>query len=102
MSLADEIVARIDRDTLVQFALEICNIDSAVPFEAEVAEHLYQWLKREGFIARRVGLLSDSLAPPGSIIYHSANRSSRPAFRAALNAQPSTLRPRTSMACRSA
>jgi hypothetical protein len=67
MSLADEIVARIDRDALVQFALEICNIDSAVPFEAEVAEHLYQWLKREGFIARRVGLLSDRFNVMGTL-----------------------------------
>jgi acetylornithine deacetylase/succinyl-diaminopimelate desuccinylase-like protein len=67
MSLADEVVARIDRDKLVQFALEICNIDSAAPFEAEVAEHLYQWLKREGFIARRVGLLSDRFNVMGTL-----------------------------------
>jgi len=29
MSVADDVVALIDRDKLVQFALEICNIDSA-------------------------------------------------------------------------
>jgi hypothetical protein len=47
MSMADDVVDLIDRDQLVKFALEICNIDSAVPFEAEVAEYIYQWLKRE-------------------------------------------------------
>ncbi|TMJ22169.1 MAG: M20/M25/M40 family metallo-hydrolase, partial [Alphaproteobacteria bacterium] len=65
--IADEVVARIDRDKLVQFALEICNIDSAVPFEAAVAEHIYQWLKREGFTARRVGLLSDRFNVLGTL-----------------------------------
>jgi len=67
MSIADEVVALIDRDELVQFALEICNIDSAVPFEAEVAEYIYQWLKREGFLARRVGLLSDRFNVMGTL-----------------------------------
>jgi acetylornithine deacetylase/succinyl-diaminopimelate desuccinylase-like protein len=67
MSVADDIVARIDREELVQFALEICNIDSAGPFEAQVAEHLYQWLRREGFVARRVGLLSDRFNVLGTL-----------------------------------
>jgi hypothetical protein len=40
MSMADDAVDLIDRDELVKFALEICNIDSAVPFEAEVAEYI--------------------------------------------------------------
>ena len=29
MSVADEVVARIDRTELVEFALAVCNIDSA-------------------------------------------------------------------------
>jgi hypothetical protein len=65
MSLADEVVARIDRDKLVQVALEICNIDSAAPFEAEVAEHLYQWLS-----------IAHEVQPPiaqAKISYRSAN-----------------------------
>ena len=59
MSVIDEVVSRIDRQELVKFALELCNIDSAVPHEAAVAEHIYQWLKKEGFQARKVGLLAD-------------------------------------------
>jgi hypothetical protein len=40
MSVIDDVVALIDRDELVRFALEICNIDSAVGHEGEVGEHL--------------------------------------------------------------
>jgi acetylornithine deacetylase/succinyl-diaminopimelate desuccinylase-like protein len=67
VSAADDVVGRIDRDELVKFALEICNIDSAVPLEADVAEHIYQWLKREGFAARRIGLLSDRFNVLGTL-----------------------------------
>jgi hypothetical protein len=40
MPVADDVVALIDRDQLVRFALEICNIDSPGGHEAEVGEHL--------------------------------------------------------------
>jgi acetylornithine deacetylase/succinyl-diaminopimelate desuccinylase-like protein len=59
MPVADDVVALIDRAELIEFALEISNIDSAVPNEAAVAEHVYQWLVRQGFATRKVGLLRD-------------------------------------------
>jgi len=59
MSYADDVIGRINRDELVEFALTICNIDSAGPTEARVAEYLYEWLRKDGFKARRVGLLAD-------------------------------------------
>jgi acetylornithine deacetylase/succinyl-diaminopimelate desuccinylase-like protein len=59
MSVIDDVVALIDRDELVRFALEICNIDSAVGHEGQVGEHLYNWMRQEGFLARKIGLLSD-------------------------------------------
>lgn len=59
MSVADDIVALIDREELANFALEICNIDSAVPHEGEVAEHVYEWMCKQGFRTRKIGLLSD-------------------------------------------
>ncbi|MGI8525553.1 MAG: M20/M25/M40 family metallo-hydrolase [Pseudolabrys sp.] len=67
MSIGDDVVGHIDRDELVNFALEVCNIDSAVPHEVNVAEHLYQWLGREGFVARRVGLLADRFNVLGTL-----------------------------------
>ncbi len=57
--LADEVVARIDRDELIAFVLDICNIDSPVGHEAAVAERLHGWLRDEGFAPRRIGLLAD-------------------------------------------
>ena len=83
MSVADDALGLIDRDQLVQLALEICNIDSAGPFEAEVAEFIYQWLRREGFIARRIGLLKERFNVLGTacqaemIFAHSAAHSLR-------------------------
>jgi acetylornithine deacetylase/succinyl-diaminopimelate desuccinylase-like protein len=59
MSIADDVVALIDREELAAFALEICNIDSAVPHEGEVAEHIYQWMSKQGFRTRKIGLLKD-------------------------------------------
>lgn len=56
---ADDVVARIDRDELVRFTLEICSIDSSVGHERAVAERLEEWLRREGFPVRRIGLLAD-------------------------------------------
>ncbi len=55
----DDVVARIDRDKLVRFALEICNIDNPVGQERAVAERLEDWFKQEGFPVRRIGLLAD-------------------------------------------
>ena len=37
MSIADDVVALIDKEEVAQFALELCNIDSAVGHEREVA-----------------------------------------------------------------
>lgn len=67
MPVADEVIARIDRQALIEFALEICNIDSTVTHEAAVAEHLYQWMVSEGFRARKVGLLADRFNIMGTL-----------------------------------
>ncbi|HEY1364108.1 MAG TPA: M20/M25/M40 family metallo-hydrolase [Xanthobacteraceae bacterium] len=56
---ADDVIALIDRDELVRLALDICNIDSAVGHEAEVGEHLHDWMRRQGFLTRKIGLLRD-------------------------------------------
>jgi acetylornithine deacetylase/succinyl-diaminopimelate desuccinylase-like protein len=59
VSLADRVIAHIDRNELIEFALTICNIDSPGPSEIEVAEYIYEWLRKEGFKVRKVGLLSE-------------------------------------------
>jgi acetylornithine deacetylase/succinyl-diaminopimelate desuccinylase-like protein len=67
MSVIDEIISLIDRDELVRFALEICNIDSAVGHEGEVGEHLFNWMKQHGFVARKIGLLRDRFNVLGTL-----------------------------------
>jgi len=57
--LADRAVAAIDRQELIDLTLRLCNIDSAGPHEGEAAEAVYDWLRREGFKARKVALFSD-------------------------------------------
>ena len=42
MSVADDIVALIDRDEIARFALEICNIDSPYGYERDVANRHFQ------------------------------------------------------------
>src|SRR3569623_853041 len=59
MSIADDVVKLIKREDGASFALESCNIDSPVGHEGEVAAHLYQWMERTGFGARKLGLFSE-------------------------------------------
>jgi acetylornithine deacetylase/succinyl-diaminopimelate desuccinylase-like protein len=56
MSNIDDVLARIHRDDLIAFALELCNIDSAIGYEREVGEHLYTWMRKEGLSPRKIGL----------------------------------------------
>src|SRR5262249_60790328 len=67
MSLAEDAVKRINRQELIDLALTICNIDSAGPTEARVAEYIYEWLCTEGFKARKTGLLADRFNVIGTL-----------------------------------
>ena len=55
----EQVLAQIDKDELVQLALTVCNIDSAGPTEAPVANFVADWLEAEGFKTRKIGLLAD-------------------------------------------
>ena len=67
MSLAEDAAKRVDRQELIDLALTICNIDSAGPTEARVAEYIYEWLRTEGFKARKTGLLADRFNVIGTL-----------------------------------
>ena len=51
-----DIFAKIDADELVKVTLDLANIDSPTGNEGPVADYVYEWLTREGFEARKVGL----------------------------------------------
>jgi len=53
------VLDHIHEDEVIELALALANIDSPTGREGEVAEFIYQWLEREGFEPRRVGLLPD-------------------------------------------
>jgi acetylornithine deacetylase/succinyl-diaminopimelate desuccinylase-like protein len=57
--MPDDILRHIDKDELVRLALELCNIDSAGTTELSVARFVGDWLRREGFAVREIGLLAD-------------------------------------------
>jgi acetylornithine deacetylase/succinyl-diaminopimelate desuccinylase-like protein len=51
-----EVFAKIDTDELVKVALDLANIDSPTGREGPVADYVQDWLQKEGFDARKVGL----------------------------------------------
>lgn len=52
----EEVFAKIDIDELVKVALDLGNIDSPTGREGPVADYVQNWLRKEGFDARKVGL----------------------------------------------
>ena len=67
MSAADDVVASITREEVVELALDICNIDSSVGHEAEVGERIFNWMKDEGFGARKIGLFEHRFSVLGTL-----------------------------------
>ena len=52
-------LSRIDTDELVKVTLDLANIDSPTGSEGPVADYIHDWLRREGFDARKVALYPD-------------------------------------------
>jgi acetylornithine deacetylase/succinyl-diaminopimelate desuccinylase-like protein len=50
---------KIDTDELIKVALDLANIDSPTGREGPVADYVCDWLRREGFEARKVALYPD-------------------------------------------
>ena len=50
---------QINRDELIDLALALCNIESPAGQEAEVGEYVFDWMKREGFKPRKIGMMPD-------------------------------------------
>jgi len=55
----DAVLARIDRDEVIQLALALGNIDSPHGQEGPVADFLCEWLAGHGFAPRRIGLVPE-------------------------------------------
>jgi acetylornithine deacetylase/succinyl-diaminopimelate desuccinylase-like protein len=57
----------IDADELVELTLAICNIESPSGQEADVGEFVYDWMKREGFSPRKIGMLPERFNVLGTL-----------------------------------
>jgi len=58
---------KIDRDELVELALALCNIESPAGQEAEVGEYVFDWMKREGFKPRKIGMMPERFNVLGTL-----------------------------------
>jgi acetylornithine deacetylase/succinyl-diaminopimelate desuccinylase-like protein len=49
----------IDRGELIELTLDLCNIESPAGKEAEVGAFVFDWLRREGFEPKKIGMFPD-------------------------------------------
>lgn len=54
--LREKVLSKIDEKELSQLILELCNIKSPYLFEKEAGEFVFDWMKKEGFEPRKVGM----------------------------------------------
>jgi acetylornithine deacetylase/succinyl-diaminopimelate desuccinylase-like protein len=49
----------INREELVELVLTLCNIESPAGQEAEAGQFVFEWMRREGFAPRKIGMVPD-------------------------------------------
>jgi acetylornithine deacetylase/succinyl-diaminopimelate desuccinylase-like protein len=64
---AGEVDIAIDRDELVQLTLDLCNIESPAGQEAEVGAFVFEWMSREGFAPKKIGMFPDRFNVLGTL-----------------------------------
>src|SRR5947209_153483 len=57
----------IDRDELVRLTLDLCNIESPAGREAEVGAFVFDWMRREGFTPKKIGMFPDRFNVLGTL-----------------------------------
>ncbi len=57
--VADTIRQAIDKQELIDLILELGNIRSLAGYEKEAGDYVYEWMKREQFTPKRVGMVQD-------------------------------------------
>ena len=56
-----------DRDELVELTLALCNIESPAGEEAEVGHFIENWMAKEGFAPKRIGMFPDRFSVLGML-----------------------------------
>ena len=57
----------INREELVELALSLCNIESPAGKEAEVGHFVFDWMRKEGFEPRKIGMFPDRFNVLGTL-----------------------------------
>ena len=57
----------INREELVELALALCNIESPAGQEGEVGQFIFDWMRREGFRPRKIGMMPERFNVLGSL-----------------------------------
>ncbi|GBF78460.1 peptidase M20 [Paenibacillus sp. 598K] len=63
----EQVFARITEERLTELVLELCNIPSPYGYEKEAGQYVYDWMKREGFAPRKVGLTEERFNVIGTL-----------------------------------
>jgi acetylornithine deacetylase/succinyl-diaminopimelate desuccinylase-like protein len=58
----------INTEELVNLTLALCNIESPAGKEAEVGNFVFEWLEREGFEPRKIGMFPDRFNVIGTLL----------------------------------
>lgn len=64
---ARTVIERIDVDELVKLALDLGNIDSPTGQEGPVGEYVYDWMAKNGFAPKKVGLFPNRFNVVGTL-----------------------------------
>jgi acetylornithine deacetylase/succinyl-diaminopimelate desuccinylase-like protein len=57
----------IDRGELIKLTLDLCNIESPAGHEAEVGNFVFDWMRKEGFEPRKIGMFPDRFNVLGTL-----------------------------------
>lgn len=57
----------INREELVELALNLCNIESPAGQEAEVGQFVFDWMRKEGFEPRKIAMLPERFNVLGTL-----------------------------------
>jgi formylaminopyrimidine deformylase len=72
---AQKVLEAINVDELIKVTLDLGNIDSPTGSEGPVADYVYEWLRRQGFEARKEALVPDRPNVIGRLLGGSFGRS---------------------------
>lgn len=62
-----KVLANIREEDLIQLVLELCNIPSPYVYEKEAGDYVYDWMAKQGFKPKRVGLTSERFNVVGKL-----------------------------------